>query len=53
MSSLTADELTEQCRRELARYKVPEQFRFAAALPRNSMAKVDRAAVRAWFAEEG
>jgi len=52
-ATLTADELTEQCSRELARYKVPEQFRCAAALPRNSMAKVDRAAVRAWFAEEG
>ena len=52
-AALTADALAEQCRRELARYKVPEQFRFVPALPRNSMAKVDRAAVRAWFSEEG
>jgi long-chain acyl-CoA synthetase len=34
------EELRAHCARELARYKVPEQIRFAASLPRNSMGKV-------------
>jgi len=33
-------ELTAFCREHIARYKVPEQFRFVSSLPRNAMNKV-------------
>jgi long-chain acyl-CoA synthetase len=38
-AGLTA-ELTAFCREHIARYKVPEQFRFVGSLPRNAMNKV-------------
>jgi long-chain acyl-CoA synthetase len=34
------DELQAHCREQLARYKVPEQFRFVDTLPRNAMNKI-------------
>jgi acyl-CoA synthetase (AMP-forming)/AMP-acid ligase II len=43
--------LTTHCARELARYKVPEQWRICP-LPRNAMGKVVRRDVEAWFAIE-
>ena len=46
---LTADEITDRCRAELARYKVPERIVLVDALPRNAMGKVDRTAVGALF----
>jgi len=52
-ASITDEELAEHCGRELAKYKVPERFVVFAALPRNAMGKVDRAALRAQFPEEG
>lgn len=41
--------LTTHCAGELARYKVPEQWRIGR-LPRNAMGKVIRSEVEAWFA---
>jgi long-chain acyl-CoA synthetase len=38
-------ELVVACRRELARYKVPEQWGLVEALPRNAMGKVIRTAL--------
>jgi acyl-CoA synthetase (AMP-forming)/AMP-acid ligase II len=35
-----AEDLLAHCARELARYKVPDEIRFVAALPRNAMGKV-------------
>jgi long-chain acyl-CoA synthetase len=45
----TADELRAHCERNLARYKVPEQIVFVEALPRNAMAKVNKAEVKKAF----
>lgn len=50
--SLSADELASHCRSQLARYKVPESWKFNI-LPRNAMGKVSRTEVERWFAEEG
>ena len=36
----TDEELRAHCATELARYKVPEEFRFVDRLPRNAMGKV-------------
>jgi long-chain acyl-CoA synthetase len=43
--ALDSAAIIEHCRRELARYKVPERIEIVAALPRNAMGKVDRTAV--------
>jgi acyl-CoA synthetase (AMP-forming)/AMP-acid ligase II len=43
---LDPDALAARCRRELARYKVPERFLVFDVLPRNAMGKVDRGALR-------
>lgn len=45
-SELSVEEIAERCRKELAKYKVPERFIVVDALPRNAMGKVDRPAVR-------
>ena len=37
---VTAEELVESCRRELAKYKIPSRLVFVDALPRNAMSKV-------------
>ena len=42
-----ADELLEWCRGRLARYKVPREIRFVAALPRSAMNKVLKDELRA------
>ena len=39
-ASATADELTEHCRAQLARFKVPKAITFLDALPRNPSGKV-------------
>ena len=39
-ANVTADELIDHCRRELARYKVPKEVTFIEALPRNPSGKV-------------
>ncbi len=43
---VTDDELTEHCRRLLARYKCPESIEFVAELPHTATGKVRRAALR-------
>ncbi len=48
-AELTTEEITERCRHELARYKVPERIVVVEALPRNAMGKVDRTAVDRLF----
>ncbi|HMG41164.1 MAG TPA: AMP-binding protein [Acidimicrobiales bacterium] len=47
---LEPEVLQEHCRREIARYKVPERWRFEH-LPRNAMGKVSRVEVETWFAQ--
>ena len=42
----TADDLLAACREKLSRYKVPKEIRFMPSLPRNSMGKVLRRALR-------
>ena len=44
--SATADELTEHCREDLARYKVPKAFEFRTKLPKSSMMKLLRRELR-------
>ena len=41
-----ADQLLEWCRGRLARYKVPREIRFVAALPRSAMDKVSKQELR-------
>jgi long-chain acyl-CoA synthetase len=50
--SLSVEELTAHCRRSLARYKVPDAWRFAK-LPRNAMGKVIANQVGGWFEIDG
>jgi len=47
-AAVDAETLHSHCATELARYKVPEQWRFGV-LPRNAMGKVVRADVERWF----
>jgi long-chain acyl-CoA synthetase len=47
-ATVDVDELADYCKRQLARYKVPERWQ-TAALPRNALGKVIKAEVRAWF----
>lgn len=50
-ASLTSEAITEHCRSELARYKVPDRVVLVDALPRNAMGKVDRTALGDLFGE--
>ncbi|QIN77492.1 hypothetical protein GBA65_02110 [Rubrobacter marinus] len=43
---LSADDLIEHCRTHLANYKVPRTVRLVDSLPRNSMGRVLKAALR-------
>jgi long-chain acyl-CoA synthetase len=45
------DELLAHCRANLARYKLPAQIRMVAALPKTSVAKTDKNALRKLAAE--
>ncbi|MDQ1521642.1 MAG: hypothetical protein QOI55_2715, partial [Actinomycetota bacterium] len=47
-ATATVDELADHCRRNLAKYKVPEQWKIAV-LPRNAMGKVSRIDVARFF----
>ncbi len=42
----SAEELMEYCRARLAPYKKPREVRFAAALPRNAMGKIQKTVLR-------
>ena len=46
-SASDADELLAWCRAGMAGYKKPSRFEFCDDLPRNSMGKTDKAALRA------
>lgn len=48
-SDATPDALIAHARTRLARYKVPDQIRVVERLPRNAMAKVKKAELRALF----
>ncbi len=50
-ASASADELEAFARERLARYKVPEQIAFVAALPRNAMGKVVKRELEPLFEE--
>ena len=43
----TRDRLTAVCQRQLARYKVPEEWIFVSTMPRNAMNKVVKARLKA------
>ncbi|MFY9314475.1 MAG: AMP-binding protein [Burkholderiales bacterium] len=45
------EELLAHCRANLARFKVPSRVRFLDALPKTSVAKTDKNALRQWAAE--
>ena len=45
-TTVTADELTAHCRAELARFKVPREFRFVGELPHSSVGKILRRTLR-------
>ena len=42
-AAVTAEELRQLCERNLARYKIPSEFRFVDGFPRNAMGKVVKA----------
>lgn len=44
--TVTADELTEFCSTRLARFKVPTEYEFTAALPKTSIGKVSKGVLR-------
>ncbi|WP_330229126.1 AMP-binding protein [Nocardia sp. NBC_00508] len=44
--TLTADELLRYCRQRLAQYKVPSVVEFVEALPRTSVGKIQKSALR-------
>jgi acyl-CoA synthetase (AMP-forming)/AMP-acid ligase II len=46
-ASASADELAAHCRRDLAGYKVPREFRFLDALPRTGSGKITKQPLRA------
>jgi long-chain acyl-CoA synthetase len=50
-ASADTDALLEHCRANLARYKLPAQIRMVAALPKTSVAKTDKNALRKLAAE--
>ncbi|MDA0160352.1 AMP-binding protein [Solirubrobacter ginsenosidimutans] len=47
-ATITADELTELCTRNLAKYKVPDEFVFVDDLPRNASGKVLKRTLVTW-----
>ena len=50
-AGLAETELIAQLKRRLANYKIPKRILFVAELPRNTMGKVQKAALRAAYAE--
>jgi acyl-CoA synthetase (AMP-forming)/AMP-acid ligase II len=46
-AQVTAGELIELCRSRLASFKKPRRIVFVAAIPRTSVGKVDKRALRA------
>jgi len=52
-AAATVEELVAHCARNLARYKVPSRIHVVAELPRTTVGKVDRRALREKLAREG
>jgi long-chain acyl-CoA synthetase len=50
---VAADELIAHCKKNLAPYKVPSQIHLVDALPRTTVGKIDKAALRERLASEG
>jgi long-chain acyl-CoA synthetase len=48
-AAVSADDLTEHCLANLAKYKVPERWVFVDGFPRNSMGKIQRRELAALF----
>jgi crotonobetaine/carnitine-CoA ligase len=51
-AAVAASELEAHCRVHLARFKVPEQYRIVEALPKTSIGKIEKKALRAALAQE-
>ena len=49
---LTEDDLKQHCALKLARYKVPSEFIFVSALPKNATGKIDKATLKKYYVEE-
>lgn len=45
-AQLTAVEMSDHCRKQLAAYKIPRQVLFAESLPRNALGKVQKSRLR-------
>ncbi len=45
-SAVTPDELNDWCRRSIASYKCPRDYRFVSEVPRNPMGKFDKKSMR-------
>ncbi len=48
-STVTSGDLTKWCEKQLAKYKVPRQFRIVDELPRNASGKLLRRTLRQWL----
>jgi len=49
--AITAGEIIEHCRAQLAGYKTPRKVVFVDDLPRNALGKVQKASLRALLCE--
>jgi acyl-CoA synthetase (AMP-forming)/AMP-acid ligase II len=50
-ATVTGEELADLCRGQLARYKVPSEFRFVTEFPRTPMGKIRKRDLRELFSE--
>jgi long-chain acyl-CoA synthetase len=46
------DDLLAHCRTNLAKYKVPTEIRIVQTLPRTTIGKIDRVALRDWLSSK-
>jgi long-chain acyl-CoA synthetase len=51
-ANLQVDDLLAHCRSNLAKYKVPAEIRIVQALPRTTIGKIDRIALRDWLSSK-
>ncbi|MCL4798534.1 MAG: long-chain fatty acid--CoA ligase, partial [Burkholderiales bacterium] len=52
-AAVTVEDLVAHCARNLARYKVPSRIHLVAELPRTTVGKIDRRALKEKLAREG
>jgi long-chain acyl-CoA synthetase len=45
-SPVSVDEIDAECRRQLAKYKIPEMYRIVPSLPRGATGKINRKMLR-------